>query len=45
LLPERLGYHLNAMLWLTVAPQHLHDIGERIAAHDEIIFAAAISGQ
>jgi DNA-binding Lrp family transcriptional regulator len=44
LLPERLGYHLNAMLWLTVAPQHLHSVGEQIAAHDEIAFAAAVSG-
>jgi DNA-binding Lrp family transcriptional regulator len=45
LLPERLGYHFNAMLWLTVAPQHLHDVGERIAAHDEIALAAAMSGR
>lgn len=45
LLPERLGYHLNAMLWLTVAPQHLHSVGEQIAAHDEIAFAAAVSGR
>ena len=44
LLPERLGYHLNAMLWLTVAPQHTHRVGEQIAAHDRIAFAAAISG-
>lgn len=45
LLPERLGYHLNAMLWLTVAPQHLHSAGEQIAAHDEIAFAGALSGR
>jgi DNA-binding Lrp family transcriptional regulator len=44
LLPERLGYHLSAMLWLTVAPQHTHRVGEQVAAHDEIAFAAAISG-
>ncbi|MBS4730659.1 Lrp/AsnC family transcriptional regulator [Mycobacterium sp. SM1] len=45
LLPERLGYHLNAMLWLTVAPQHLQGVGEQIAVHDEIAFAAAVSGR
>jgi DNA-binding Lrp family transcriptional regulator len=44
-LPERLGHQLHAMLWLTVAPQHLHDVGEQVAAHDEIAFAAAISGR
>jgi DNA-binding Lrp family transcriptional regulator len=44
LLPERLGYQLSAMLWLTVAPRHAHSVGERIAAHDRIAFAAAISG-
>lgn len=44
MLPERLGYHLSAMLWLTVAPGHIHRAGERIAAHDEIAFAAATSG-
>jgi DNA-binding Lrp family transcriptional regulator len=45
LLPERLGYRINAMLWLTVAPRHLHQAGEQIALHDEIAFAAAISGR
>jgi len=44
-LGERLGFHLNAMLWLTVAPQHIRRAGEQIAAHDEIAFAAAISGR
>jgi DNA-binding Lrp family transcriptional regulator len=43
-LPERLGYYLSAMLWLTVAPQHVHRVGERVAAHEHIAFAAAISG-
>ncbi|OBF49519.1 AsnC family transcriptional regulator [Mycobacterium sp. 852002-53434_SCH5985345] len=43
-LPERLGYHLSAMLWLTVAPQHTHRVGERVAAHDQVAFAAAVSG-
>lgn len=43
-LPERLGHHLSAMLWLTTAPQHTHRVGERIAAHDQVAFAAAVSG-
>lgn len=44
-LPERLGYHVTAMLWLTAAPQHLVSIGEQIAAHDEIAYAGATSGR
>lgn len=44
-LPERLGYHLSAMLWLTVAPQHTHRVGELVAAHDHVAFAAAVSGK
>jgi DNA-binding Lrp family transcriptional regulator len=44
LLPEPLGYHLNATLWLRVPPRHLHTTGEQLAAHDEVAFAAATSG-
>ncbi|OBI08606.1 Lrp/AsnC family transcriptional regulator [Mycobacterium scrofulaceum] len=44
-LPERLGYHLSAMLWLTVPPRHTHRVGEQIAAHDHVAFAAAVSGR
>jgi DNA-binding Lrp family transcriptional regulator len=44
LLPERLGYHLSAMLWMTLAPKDIHRVGERIAAHDRIAFAGATSG-
>lgn len=43
-LGERLGFQLNAMLWLSVAPRHLHRVGEQIAAHDEVAFVAAVSG-
>ncbi|MCV7393301.1 Lrp/AsnC family transcriptional regulator [Mycobacterium paraseoulense] len=43
-LPERLGHPLSAMLWLTAAPQHVHRVGEQIAAHDQVAFAAAVSG-
>ena len=44
LLPERLGHHLNATLWLRVAPAHLQRVGEELAAHDEVAFAGAMSG-
>lgn len=44
-LPERLGYHLSAMLWLTVPPRHIHRVGEQLAAHDRVAFAAAVSGR
>ncbi|WP_406815361.1 Lrp/AsnC family transcriptional regulator [Mycobacterium sp. M23085] len=43
-LPERLGHRLSAMLWLTVAPRDIQRVGERIAAHDHIAFAGAVSG-
>lgn len=43
-LPERLGHHLSAMLWLSVAPKDVHRVGEGIAAHDQIAFAGATSG-
>ncbi|WP_329307395.1 AsnC family transcriptional regulator [Streptomyces sp. NBC_01260] len=44
LLPERLGYHLNATLWLRVAPAHLERTGQEIARHEEVAFAGATSG-
>ncbi|MBO0913204.1 Lrp/AsnC family transcriptional regulator, partial [Streptomyces laculatispora] len=44
LLPERLGYHLNATLWLRVAPVHLERTGQEIARHEEVAFAGATSG-
>lgn len=44
LLAERLGHHLNATLWLRVTPAHLHRVGEELAAHDEVAFAGATSG-
>ena len=45
LLPERLGYRVSAMLWLSVTPRYIQQVGEEIAAHPEIPFAAAISGR
>lgn len=44
LLPERLDRHLDATLWLRVAPAHLERVGEELARHDEVAIAAAISG-
>ena len=44
LLSERLGFALSATLWLRVAPAHLARAGEELAGHDEVAFAAAISG-
>ncbi|MFF0410446.1 Lrp/AsnC family transcriptional regulator [Kitasatospora sp. NPDC004745] len=44
-LPERLGYGLNATLWLQVDLPRLHRIGEELSRHDECAFAAAVSGK
>ncbi|MET4429726.1 Lrp/AsnC family transcriptional regulator [Mycolicibacterium sp. 624] len=44
ILPERLGYHINAILWLTLPPEHTHTVGSELAAHDEIVFVAAVTG-
>ncbi|MCR5979161.1 AsnC family transcriptional regulator [Gordonia jinghuaiqii] len=45
ILPERLGFRLSATLWLTVAPTALDRVGTALAAHDEVAFVAAISGE
>ncbi|MFJ9691494.1 Lrp/AsnC family transcriptional regulator [Kitasatospora sp. NPDC101183] len=45
ILPERLGYELNAVLWLQVDLPELHRIGEEIGRHDECAFTAATSGR
>lgn len=44
-LPERIGFHVNAMIWLTTAPPHLESVGHQIAAHPEIASVVAISGR
>lgn len=44
-LPQRLGFDVNAMIWLTTAPPHLDGVGRQIAAHPEIASVAAISGR
>ncbi|UPW08410.1 Lrp/AsnC family transcriptional regulator [Gordonia terrae] len=45
ILPDRLGFDLSASLWLTVTPAALDRAGTELAAHDEVAFAAAISGE
>jgi DNA-binding Lrp family transcriptional regulator len=44
LLPERLGYQLNAVLWMTLSPEHTHAVGTELAPHDQIAFVAATTG-
>jgi DNA-binding Lrp family transcriptional regulator len=43
-LPNRIGFAVNAMLWLTTAPSHLAAVAEQVAAHPEIASVSAISG-
>jgi DNA-binding Lrp family transcriptional regulator len=45
LLPDRLGFYVSAMLWLTTAPRHLATVAEQIAAHREVASAVAVSGK
>ncbi|WP_308401075.1 Lrp/AsnC family transcriptional regulator [Streptomyces sp. AC512_CC834] len=42
--PELLGYRMATQLWLNVAPAHLRTVGETLATHPAIAFAAAITG-
>ena len=44
LLPERLGFMMNAMIWISTMPRHLASVAERIARHDEVASVAAVSG-
>lgn len=39
-----LGFDVAAILWLTIAPAHLVEAAERMAAAPESAFVAAISG-
>ena len=45
LLPQRLGFEVNAMIWLTTTPPHLDSVGQQIAAHPEIASVIATSGR
>jgi DNA-binding Lrp family transcriptional regulator len=38
------GMNTHAMLWLSVEPARLHEVGTAMAAHPEIPFAAATTG-
>ncbi|MFI9169183.1 Lrp/AsnC family transcriptional regulator [Streptomyces lincolnensis] len=40
-----LGHNVGAMLWLTVAPRALADVGRSLATHPEVHFASATTGQ
>nr|BFE60795.1 Lrp/AsnC family transcriptional regulator [Dactylosporangium thailandense] len=42
--PASLGYHAEAMLWLTVAPSALTPVTRALASHPQIGYAAAITG-
>ncbi|WP_030560897.1 Lrp/AsnC family transcriptional regulator [Streptomyces aureocirculatus] len=42
--PEMLGYRSAAVLWITTAPGALHSVGQALAEHFEIAFAAATAG-
>lgn len=42
--PRLLGYDMTTRLWLNVAPAHLRTVGETLATHPEIAFAAAVTG-
>jgi DNA-binding Lrp family transcriptional regulator len=42
--PERFGFDVNAMIWLTIPPRHLDAVGEQVAAHAEVASVVAVSG-
>ncbi|MEU9454963.1 Lrp/AsnC family transcriptional regulator [Streptomyces sp. NPDC048277] len=41
---EVLGYPMTALLWITTAPAAMHSVGEALAGHEEVAFAAATAG-
>ncbi|GAS94533.1 AsnC family transcriptional regulator [Mycolicibacterium canariasense] len=43
-LPELLGYRLNATIWIATSPRHLTVVAEQIVAHDEVASVVAVSG-
>jgi DNA-binding Lrp family transcriptional regulator len=42
--PERLGYQVEALLWVTVAPGRLEEVANATARHSHVALAAATSG-
>lgn len=45
LLSDRLGFTVNAMLWLRTTPRHLATVAEEIAGYHEVASVCAISGR
>ncbi|MFJ8887822.1 Lrp/AsnC family transcriptional regulator [Streptomyces sp. NPDC102402] len=45
LLSQRLGWNLQATLWLRTAPAHLHQVGTALVHHPEVAFAGALAGE
>jgi DNA-binding Lrp family transcriptional regulator len=43
-LPEQLGFLMNAMVWIATTPRHLTSVAEQIARHAEVASVAAVSG-
>ncbi|WP_239160655.1 Lrp/AsnC family transcriptional regulator [Virgisporangium ochraceum] len=43
--PDRLGFHARVLLWMAVSPSRLARIGGALALHEEIVFAAATTGE
>jgi DNA-binding Lrp family transcriptional regulator len=41
----RVGFRSQADLWLTVEPARLHAVGETVADHAEVPYAAAVTGR
>ncbi|WP_217555166.1 Lrp/AsnC family transcriptional regulator [Streptomyces sp. GbtcB6] len=41
---EVLGFSKSAVLWITTTPAAMHSVGEALAGHDEVAFAAATAG-
>lgn len=42
--PELFGRRVRTLLWISVPPAHLAAVGEALAAHPEIAYAAATTG-
>jgi DNA-binding Lrp family transcriptional regulator len=44
-LPERLGFTTQAVLWLSAAPAHLDELGTTLANDPQVAFTAATTGR
>lgn len=42
--PEVFGATMQALLWMSVAPAHLDEVGTTLAGHEELAFVAATTG-